>query len=160
VDDPVRLLKLVELILSLDLPVIFPVHPRTRARLDDADLLARLGADDLVTLIQPLDYSATIALAAAARAVVTDSGGLQKEAVWLGTQCITLRPNTEWVETLEDGWNTIVDLDADLVEKALANPPSGDPPRLYEAGHAGAAVVSALEARYARFAADPGVESA
>jgi UDP-N-acetylglucosamine 2-epimerase (non-hydrolysing)/UDP-GlcNAc3NAcA epimerase len=160
VDDPERLLRLVELILSLDLPVVFPVHPRTLARLEDADLSARLGADDSVTLLEPLDYSSTIALAAAARAVLTDSGGLQKEAVWLGTQCITLRPNTEWVETLDHGWNTVVDLDADLAAQALANPPAGDPPQLYDAGHAGAAVVSALEARYARFAADPGVESA
>ena len=92
--------------------------------------------------------------------MLTDSGGLQKEAVWLGTQCITLRPNTEWVETLEGGWNSVVDLDADQAAKALLSPPLGDAPRLYNAGSAGAAVVAALEARFAQGAATPGVKSA
>ncbi|MBJ7459235.1 MAG: UDP-N-acetylglucosamine 2-epimerase (non-hydrolyzing) [Thermoleophilaceae bacterium] len=160
VDDPARLARLVDLILSLTLPVIFPVHPRTRARLEEFDQLSRLEAAPTVTLAAPLDYASTIALAAEARAVLTDSGGLQKESVWLGTQCITLRPNTEWVETLEGGWNTVVDLDAALAAKALLSPPLGDAPRLYNAGSAGMAVVAALEAQYARSEPIPGVESA
>jgi UDP-N-acetylglucosamine 2-epimerase (non-hydrolysing)/UDP-GlcNAc3NAcA epimerase len=157
VDDPERLAKLVDLILSLELAVVFPVHPRTRARLEEFGLLAKLEDAPTITLAPPLDYATTISLAADARAVLTDSGGLQKEAVWLGTQCITLRPNTEWIETLEGGWNTVVDLDPVLAAQSLAKPPLGDAPRLYNAGNAGAAVVSALEAR---FAAEPGVKSA
>ncbi|MGK2879061.1 MAG: non-hydrolyzing UDP-N-acetylglucosamine 2-epimerase [Solirubrobacterales bacterium] len=160
VDDPERLARLVDLILSLTLPVIFPIHPRTRARLEQFGELERLEAHPTVTLSDPLDYAATIALAAEARAVLTDSGGLQKEAVWLGTQCITLRPNTEWIETLDGGWNTVVDLDADLAAKALLSPPLGDAPRLYNAGGAGAAVVAALEAHFAQSETTAGVKSA
>ncbi len=160
VDDPARLERLVDLLLGLVLPVFFPVHPRTRARLSQAGLLDRLEAAENIHLVQPLDYASTMALAKDARAVLTDSGGLQKEAVWLGTQCITLRPSTEWIETLEGGWNTLVDLDAGLLADALAAEPAGDPPQLYNAGAAGAAVVAALEARFAPVGGLPGVESA
>jgi UDP-N-acetylglucosamine 2-epimerase len=160
VDDPVRLARLVDLILSLDLAVVFPVHPRTRARLEEFDQLGRLEDAANVTLAPPLDYATTISLAADARAVLTDSGGLQKEAVWLGTQCVTLRPSTEWVETLEGGWNTVVDLSPSLAAESLAKSPQGDAPRLYNAGNAGAAVVSALEARFERSAENAGVKSA
>lgn len=156
VDDPARLARLVELLLSLALPVFFPVHPRTLDRLERGGLLASLEAAANINLTRPLDYASTMALARDARAVLTDSGGLQKEAVWLGTQCITLRPSTEWVETLDGGWNTLVDLDADLVASALAREPAGPPPDLYNAGSAAASVVAALE----EFQAGSEVESA
>lgn len=160
VDDSRRLESLVELIESLELPVLFPLHPRTRARLEAAGHLERLQAAAHVHLLPSLGYPATIALAGAARAVLTDSGGLQKEAVWLGTQCLTLRAVSEWTETVESGWNSLVDLDAELVREVLeAGPPPGPPPRLYAAGSAGAAVVEALERRYANSRA-AGVESA
>lgn len=146
VDDRGRLERLVDILLGLVEPVFFPVHPRTLSRLGEFDLLAPLEAAAHINLTKPLDYASTMALAKDARAVLTDSGGLQKEAVWLGTQCLTLRPNTEWVETLEGGWNTVVDLDAERVGAALAAQPAGDPPLLYNAGSAGAAVVAALEA--------------
>lgn len=149
VDDPVRLRLLVDLLLGLLLPVVFPVHPRTAARLEAAGFGDVLAAAEHIQIVEPLDHAQTLALAEGARAVLTDSGGLQKEAVWLGTQCITLRPNTEWLETLQGGWNTVTDLDASRVEAALAAEPVGDPPRLYNAGAAGAAVVAALEARFA-----------
>ncbi|MBK5230822.1 MAG: UDP-N-acetylglucosamine 2-epimerase (non-hydrolyzing), partial [Thermoleophilia bacterium] len=121
VDTPQRLASLVELIESLDLPVLFPVHPRTRARMVEQDLLARLSDAAGVRLLPPLGYGDTVALAGAARAVLTDSGGLQKEAVWLGTQCLTLRPSTEWTETVDSGWNVLVDLDRERVAAALAD---------------------------------------
>lgn len=160
VDDPERLNQLVDLLLAQHLPVIFPLHPRTRARLEEFGLFERLDGAPQIALIAPQDYRATIALAAAARAVLTDSGGLQKEAVWLGTQCITLRPSTEWTETLEGGWNTLVDLDAQRVAAALAQRPSGPPPKLYNAGAAGAAVVAALESFVSGISGPTGVESA
>lgn len=145
VDDPARLEALVTLIETLPPPSLFPVHPRTRARLEEAHLLARLDATG-TTLLPPLGYGETIALTTAARAVLTDSGGLQKEALWLGTQCLTLRPVTEWTETVESGWNTIVDLDPGRVDRALAaGPPPGRPPELYGAGTAAAAVVAAID---------------
>lgn len=144
VDDPARLALLVDILTGLDLPVLFPVHPRTRARLTETGELARLEAAPGVTLVAPMDYAATIGAVASARVVLTDSGGLQKEAVWAGTQCVTLRPNTEWVETEEGDWNTVTDLDPLRVTAALAHPPVGDPPKLYNAGSAGKAVVEAL----------------
>ncbi|MBI4897854.1 MAG: UDP-N-acetylglucosamine 2-epimerase (non-hydrolyzing) [Actinobacteria bacterium] len=160
VDDPDRLRSLVELIESLELPVVFALHPRTRLRLTEHGLLSRLEALPGVRMQPPLGYGETIALAGAARAVLTDSGGLQKESVWLGTQCLTLRPSTEWIETVECGWNTLVDLDVERVADALASgPPPGDPPVLYGAGSAGAAVVAAIE-NYTAVARGPWVESA
>lgn len=146
VDDPIRLRRLVDLLLGLNLPVVFPLHPRTLERLERHGLHDLLGAADHIRLTPPLGHAQTLALAKYARAVLTDSGGLQKEAVWLGTQCITLRPVTEWTETLDGGWNTLSDLDAERVEAALAHPPAGVPPMLYNAGSAGTAVVAALEA--------------
>lgn len=148
VDDPVRLGELVDLLVGLELPAIFPVHPRTRRRLEEAGLIGRLEDAPGIALTEPLDYLAMIALARKARAVLTDSGGLQKEALWLGTQCLTLRSRTEWVETLSGGWNTLVELDPGKVTAALSAQPQGAAPSLYNAGRAGQAVVAALEGAF------------
>src|SRR5439155_15292103 len=91
VDDPERLGRLVDLLLALPLPVVFPVHPRTRARLEATREVERLEAGARMRLAPPLGYIDLLALAGAARAVVTDSGGLQKEAYLLGVPCVTLR---------------------------------------------------------------------
>lgn len=146
VDDPARLARLVDLITGLPLPVIFPVHPRTRARIAQAGLEQRLAGAARVTLCEPLGYLDTLRLAAAARAVLTDSGGLQKEAGWLGTPCITLRDRTEWVETVELGLNVLTDLDEIAVAEALAKSPAQDVAPLYGAGKAGNAAVVAIDA--------------
>ncbi|MGH2906572.1 MAG: non-hydrolyzing UDP-N-acetylglucosamine 2-epimerase [Solirubrobacterales bacterium] len=146
VDDSLQLAKLAAILTDLPLPAIFPVHPRTLARLEDSGLIGSLRAVPGLQLVAPLPYAETVALVAAAKAVLTDSGGLQKESVWLGTPCVTLRPSTEWVETAESGWNTITGLDADAVASALAaGAPAGEPPQLYGAGTAGAAVVASIE---------------
>jgi UDP-N-acetylglucosamine 2-epimerase (non-hydrolysing)/UDP-GlcNAc3NAcA epimerase len=138
VDDPARLRRLVELIEALPLPVVFPVHPRTRERLEAAGLLDRLP------LSPPLGYLEFTALLQHARAVLTDSGGVQKEAYLAATPCITLRSTTEWTETIEAGWNVLVDLDAAAALAALEREPPAERPPLYGDGRAGERVVAAL----------------
>ncbi|HTC73183.1 MAG TPA: UDP-N-acetylglucosamine 2-epimerase (non-hydrolyzing) [Solirubrobacteraceae bacterium] len=145
VDERARLQALVELIEELPAPVLFPVHPRTRARLHDAGLLADLQASDGLTLTEPLGYIEFTALLCQARGVLTDSGGVQKEAYLAGVPCVTLRANTEWVETVESGWNTLVDLDADAALAAVDRPPPRERPQLYGDGHAAERCVEAIE---------------
>src|SRR5277367_6659955 len=145
VDDPERLGKLVELVEALPMPALFALHPRTRARLQDADLLSRLERLDELTLTGPLGYIEFSALACQARAILTDSGGVQKEAYLAGVPCVSLRANTEWVETVQAGWNTLVDLDADAALTALQTPPPSEHPPLYGDGHAAARCVDAIE---------------
>jgi UDP-GlcNAc3NAcA epimerase len=147
VDDPERLRLLVELLLALPLPVLWPVHPRTRRRLEAAALLSRLEDSGRVVLAPPLGYLELTALVCNARAVMTDSGGLQKEAYLAGVPCITLRTTTEWTETVTLGWNTLVDLDREAALAALQRDPPGDRPSLYGDGGAGPRVVSALTLR-------------
>jgi UDP-GlcNAc3NAcA epimerase len=144
VDDPVRLARLVELLLAVPGPVVLPLHPRTRARLEAAALLERL--DGRVRITPPLGYLDFTALLLHARAVLTDSGGVQKEAYLAGVPCLTLRPVTEWTETVDAGWNTLVDLDADAAAAALERPLPGERPPLYGDGRAGERVVAALRA--------------
>jgi UDP-GlcNAc3NAcA epimerase len=147
VDDPERLRLLVELLLALPLPVLWPLHPRTRRRLEAAALLSRLEDSGRVVLAPPLGYLELTALVCNARAVMTDSGGLQKEAYLAGVPCITLRTTTEWTETVTLGWNTLVDLDREAALAALQRDPPGDRPSLYGDGGAGPRVVSALTLR-------------
>ncbi len=142
VDDPARLAQLVDLLIAVPAPVLFAVHPRTRARLEAAGLLARL--EQAVRLAPPLGYIELTALVCNSRAVMTDSGGLQKEAYLAGVPCITLRPNTEWTETVERGWNTLVDLDKQRALEALEREPPAERPPLYGDGRAGERVVQAL----------------
>jgi UDP-N-acetylglucosamine 2-epimerase len=147
VDDPARLERLVALVEALPGPVVFPVHPRTRARLEAAGLLDRLAG---VTLAAPLGYLDFLELARRARAIVTDSGGVQKEAYLLGVPCVTLRDSTEWVETVEAGWNVLVDLDRDAALAALERTPPAERPELYGGGHAAERVRDAVSAYTAR----------
>jgi UDP-N-acetylglucosamine 2-epimerase (non-hydrolysing)/UDP-GlcNAc3NAcA epimerase len=144
VDDPARLRLLVELLCSMPLPVLFTIHPRTRERLDRADLLGRLEGSGTVITAPPLGYLETAALLVHARALLTDSGGLQKEAYLAGVPCVTLRSTTEWTETVELGWNVLVDLDAAAAVAAVSRLAPAERPTLYGDGHAGDRVLSAL----------------
>jgi UDP-N-acetylglucosamine 2-epimerase (non-hydrolysing)/UDP-GlcNAc3NAcA epimerase len=141
VDRPERLERLVELLAAMPQPVIFPVHPRTRLRLEDTGLIDRLGD---VRLTPPLGYLDFLKLVRHARAVLTDSGGVQKEAYLHAVPCVTLRDTTEWVETVEAGWNVLVDLDRDAAIAALERNPPAERPELYGGGHAAERVSEVL----------------
>jgi UDP-N-acetylglucosamine 2-epimerase len=141
VDDPKRLRKLVDLLRAVTEPVVLPLHPRTRARLEAAGWLHDL---DGVRLLPPLGYLAFTSLLCHARAVLTDSGGVQKEAYLAGVPCVTMRDTTEWVETVDVGWNVLVDLDAAAARAALDRMPPPERPELYGDGRAGERVVAAL----------------
>ena len=97
--------------------VVFPVHPRTRSRIQEEGLA--LG--EHVRLIEPLSYLELASLASQARVIVTDSGGLQKEAYWYGVPCVTVRPSTEWVDTVAVGANVLVDDDPEELANAVAS---------------------------------------
>ena len=143
VDDPARLASLVELLLAVPGPVVLPLHPRTRSRLETAGLLPALEAGG-VRILPPLGYLDFTALLLNARAVLTDSGGAKKEAYLAGVQCVTMRDTTEWTETVHSGWNSLVDLDAAAAIAALELAPSGERPDCYGDGHAADAVVAAI----------------
>ncbi len=144
VDDPARLERLVTLLETIPIPVLLPLHPRTEARLRATRLIDRLRAAPRVTVCEPVGYVELTALLCHARAVMTDSGGLQKEAYLAGVPCVTLRSSTEWTETVELGWNVLVDLDAPAAVAALTRDPPATRPALYGDGHAGERVVEAL----------------
>jgi UDP-N-acetylglucosamine 2-epimerase len=142
-DDRARLAAILQGLDALDEnePVIFPVHPRARKVINDAGFHLKPH----VRLVDPLGYLDMVAATASARLVLTDSGGLQKETYWLGVPCVTLRDQTEWVETVEAGWNVLVGADAaKIVDAARSFAPTGPRPELYGNGHAAAQCVDLL----------------
>ena len=147
VDDPARLRALVALLRAVPGKVVLPLHPRTRARLTEAGLLDEVERHLFV--LPPLGYLDFTSLLLRARAVLTDSGGVQKEAYLAGVPCVTMRDTTEWVETVSAGWNVLVDLDAEAAVAALSREVPSARPELYGDGKAGERVVAAL----ARFVA-------
>ncbi len=138
-----RLGLVVEGINRIPEPVVFPAHPRTRANIE----AAQLSFDRHVRLVSPLGYLELAALASQARVLVTDSGGLQKEAYWYGVPCVTVRPSTEWVDTVEIGANVLVDADPDAIATAVANAAMpAERPVLYGDGHASDRIAELLHA--------------
>jgi UDP-GlcNAc3NAcA epimerase len=142
--EPAQLQRIIGEVNATGWTFVFPVHPRTRHVLDEHGI--QLGPN--VQPIAPLGYLEMLALVAGASRVVTDSGGLQKEAYWLGVPCITLRPSTEWVDTVRAGGNRLVDpadprdLAAALTEAQFP----ADAPMLYGDGHAAERVAASLAA--------------
>ena len=142
-DDVRRLSQIVEAFNALDEPVVLPIHPRSRKALASAACQLRPH----VRIIDPVGYFDMVALTSSARLVLTDSGGLQKEAYWLGVPCLTLRDETEWVETVDAGWNILVGSDhARIVEGVCSFSPPSTRPALYGDGAAGARCVDLIGA--------------
>ena len=140
-DDLDRLRSLVDALNDLPLPVVLPVHPRLRDRVAAAGISLTGGS---LIPIEPLPYPDMVLLISQARSVVTDSGGLQKEAFALGVPCATLRTETEWVETLKDGWNVLAADAVGLDQIALREHPREKRVQYYGDGQSAAKVLAAL----------------
>lgn len=145
-DDPARLESILTALVQAPMPVLLPLHPRTRARIADYGLEPLLGR---LTLTEPLGFLAMVLLERRAALVVTDSGGVQKEAFLQGTPCVTVRRETEWVELIDCGWNQLADpADHAAMLTAMVHQLELDAsqPRhpLYGDGHAAEAIVRRL----------------
>jgi UDP-GlcNAc3NAcA epimerase len=140
-DNGDRLAGLMTAFSRMEETVVFPIHPRTRKMLEHFDIVPGSG----VVLVEPLGYLDMVMLEQAARMILTDSGGIQKEAYWLGVPCVTLREETEWVETVAAGWNTLAGTSTERIIKAarLFEVPSSRPP-LYQDGDAAEKIVRIL----------------
>lgn len=130
-DDPQRLKEIVSALAEIarNMPVVFPLHPRTRKLIAETGLGHYL---DALTVTDPLPFLDMMALEQAAKVILTDSGGVQKEAFFYGVPCVTMRDETEWVETVESGWNRLVGASAAAILAAAAE--------LTQPGSAGAKV--------------------
>lgn len=144
-DDAPRLLSLLAALDGLDVPVILPIHPRTRARLREAAPATTFAR---VRLIDPVGYLDMLRLEQGARSIITDSGGVQKEAYFFGVPCFTLRPETEWVETVASGWNTLVGQEAAALRPCMEGwqRPAGSPPSHFGGGDAAERIAARLGA--------------
>lgn len=144
-DDPKRLMGIVSALAELSnaLPVIFPLHPRTRNLLVTNNLEGQLGK---VKLVDPLPFLDMVALEQAAKVILTDSGGVQKEACFYGIPCITLRDETEWVETIEAGWNRLVGAEREKILTAFESltVPKSEMPAAYGDGKAAQKIINIL----------------
>jgi UDP-N-acetylglucosamine 2-epimerase len=142
-DNPQLLGAIIDALGSLDAPVVLPAHPRLRESLKRQEIAPGTN----VRVVDPVGYVEMIALERQARAILTDSGGVQKEAYWLGVPCVTMRDETEWVETVEAGWNVLTGADSSKIIDAVRrlNPPAVRPP-LYGEGGAALAIANRLAA--------------
>jgi UDP-GlcNAc3NAcA epimerase len=147
-DVPANLNSIVAAFLEIKEPIVFSVHPRTRQKIANSDnhLKSQLENSN-VQVIDPVGYMDMLVLEQHARLVLTDSGGMQKEAYFFGVPCITLRPETEWIETVEAGWNVVVGSNASLIVEKARNlqPPPQSQRRVFGSGHASELIVRTLE---------------
>ncbi|HOO53387.1 MAG TPA: UDP-N-acetylglucosamine 2-epimerase (non-hydrolyzing) [Methanothrix sp.] len=120
-----------------DKQIIFPIHPRTEKLIKDSSVFSILNKNSAIRMIKPLGYLNFLKILQGASKVLTDSGGVQKQAFMLGIPCITLRESTEWVETVESGWNVLVGTDKDRIKRTINSfNPFGERPKLYGEGDA------------------------
>ncbi len=142
-DDPRNLRSIVEALRESGRTVVFPVHPRTKKALEQAGVID--GLPETLVLTEPLDYLDFQALLMDAAKVLTDSGGVQKEAYFFGVPCITLRDETEWMETVEDGWNVLAGAEkADILHAIREFEPRGTKSKSFGDGHAAERIVDIL----------------
>lgn len=147
-DDPKALATIFAAFERLPVPVVLPLHPRTRGALSRFGLLGKVTSSKNVKVIPPLGYFDMLQLQHNAAFILTDSGGVQKEAYYAGTPCLTLRNETEWVETVEAGWNRLLPIDeGQIVRAASAVSRPADRPNLYGDGRAAERIVCSLSAR-------------
>lgn len=146
VDVPERLTAILETLADCDTSVVFPVHPRTMGKIEALPDAGRwLRGHGALQLIKPLGYQDMLALVGQAHCLLTDSGGLQKEAYFLRTPCITLRGETEWTETVDEGWNVLVDAEPERILAALKHRfPETPPPPHYGDGRASRLIADIL----------------
>ncbi len=145
-DVPQNLRNILAAFVDVGEPIIFPVHPRTRKRIEELEDSSLPASNHNVRMVEPVSYLDMLALEQNARMILTDSGGMQKEAYFFGVPCLTLRPETEWIETVEAGWNVVVGTDPALIVKHVQErkaPPGGR--GAFGDGHAAQAIVDALE---------------
>ena len=141
VDDPAVLARVIRGVNESRRRAVFPVHPRTRKALATADIQPA----ENVRLIDPVGYLEMLVLEEGAGVIVTDSGGVQKEAYFAGRPCVTLRETTEWTETVAAGWNVLVGSNPEEIARAIREfRPDGARPNLFGDGHASERVVEAL----------------
>ena len=143
-DDSDRLAGIVEGLANAPLPVVLPAHPRTEKALHEHGLYER--ADEALQIVDPIGYLDFLALLDGAERIATDSGGVQKEAFYLSTPCVTMRDRTEWVETVECGWNVLVGADAERITEELTREwRLSEQPTPYGDGDAASKIVEVLE---------------
>lgn len=141
-DDPARMAAVLAGLGSLSTQVLFPVHPRTRKLLGEAGL----SLPENVRMLEPVGHFDMLILQENASCILTDSGGVQKEAYLLGVRCITLREETEWVETVQAGWNRLAGVDGEAIRDAFAGwHPSGERPAFYGNGEAAGEICQILD---------------
>jgi UDP-N-acetylglucosamine 2-epimerase len=144
-DFPDRLQGILDAFTRLDEPVILPIHPRTRKKIADLGLDVAALAARGVRIIAPVGYLDMLMLEQNARLILTDSGGIQKEAYFFQKPCITLRHDTEWWETLDAGWNVLVGWDEEkILHHARTLAPAGPQPPLFGDGHAAMKIAEIL----------------
>jgi UDP-N-acetylglucosamine 2-epimerase len=145
-DTPEKLLNIIAAFREIDMPIVFPVHPRTKAKLSQrGEASDQLKKAKKLKITEPLGYLDMLMLEKHARLILTDSGGMQKEAFFLGVPCVTLRPETEWVETVEAGWNVIVGTDKKKIIEAVHRTSwPKHHPKLFGDGNAAAKIAAIL----------------
>ncbi len=147
-DDPQRLSSIVSALNAVAEPIVFPVHPRTQKALRSIDAQFRTG----VRLIEPVGFLDQIELEANARLIATDSGGVQREAYFHAIPCLTLRDETEWVDTIRTGWNRLVGADTDrIVEGWFGLVPPAERPLIFGDGTAAQRIAEILSMEEVRF---------
>jgi UDP-N-acetylglucosamine 2-epimerase (non-hydrolysing) len=144
-DVPDRLRAIFEAFIALGETLVLPLHPRTVKELQRADLYDRVAAAPHILLTKPLNYIDFLRLKMDARLVITDSGGVQKEAYFCQRPCVTIFPNTAWVETVEDGWNVVVDADREeILHAARTFQPAHSQRNVFGDGHSGEKIVELI----------------